>query len=185
LTQCNLTKPESTFDAIRKSHKNLKPTDAALVSTALVEAGKHAIAVYDGKEYPWGADQAESLARAFLREVEQVQVAEGEKKLTKAAAAKAEPETATLTVHLKPSMDVAELYLGNRDDLKTLVSDLLDEGIEYLYSQTDIMWPWTLERFNWSTLSGGELRRHIKFRAEFVGNSEALELGPGGKRKKG
>jgi hypothetical protein len=71
LTSCNLTKPESTFDSIRKTYKDLKPTDVALVATALVQAGKFADCVYDGQVYAWNPNQHEALTRAYQKEVDQ------------------------------------------------------------------------------------------------------------------
>lgn len=182
LITCNLNKPESTFDTIRKAYKELKPTDAALIATALVEAGRFADAVYDDKAYAWEPETYNDLTRAVSREVTQVQDTVEETKKAKAKAA--EEEAVTLTVRLRPSVAAGEKILGDRKDLKTLMGDLLSEGVEFLYSNTDIGWHWTLERVNWATLSGGELKRHIKFRADFVEPHVSLELGPGGKRKK-
>lgn len=182
MTSCNLTKPESTFDSIRKTYKDLKPTDVALVATALVQAGKFADCVYDGQVYAWNPNQHEALTRAYQKEVEQVQQAETG--LTKAKAKVMAEETVTLTCHLRPSMAAAERILGRRKDLITMVSDILSEGVEFLYSPTDLGWPWTLERVNWSTVSGGELMRRIKFQAEFEEPCAAVELAQSGKRKK-
>ena len=148
----NLTKPELTFDAVRKSYKDLKPTDVALVSTALIEAGRFAVATHDGQDCEWDKTVAEE-------------------------------EPVTLTVHLKPSHAAADKVLADREDLKTLVSTILHDGVEYLFSPTDIGWHWTLERVNWSTISGGELKRRVKFRPQFEDGSLGVELGPGGKRK--
>ncbi len=179
---CNLNKPESTFDTIRKTYKDLKPTDAALIAIALVEVGRFADAVYDGKAYAWEGDTYDSLTRAISREVTQVQETVEDTKKAKAKAA--EEEAVTLTVHLQPAIAASEKILGDREDLKTLLGDILGEGVEFLYANTDIGWHWTLERVNWATLSGGELKRHIKFKADFAEPHVGLELGPGGKRKK-
>ncbi|MBX3096132.1 MAG: hypothetical protein KF812_04660 [Fimbriimonadaceae bacterium] len=180
MTTCNLTKPESTFDAIRKELPNMKPTDVALIATALVESGKFAVCVYDGKEYEWTQDRHDDLAHAYKREIEQVQEADVQAKKAKTAV----EEPATLTVTLKPSLAVAEKMLHNREDLKTMVSDMIAGGIEFLYSPTDIGWPWTLERVNWATITGTEVRRRVRFRAEFEPPCEAVELSQSGKRKK-
>lgn len=178
---CNLNKPESTFDTIRKAYKELQPTDAALIATALVEAGRFADAVYDEKSYAWSPDQHDAMTRAIAREVIQVNEAiEEPKKKVKVV----EEESVTLSVLLKPSQAAGELFLADRDDLKTLLGDILEEGVEYLYASTDLGWQWTLERVNWATLSEGEMKRHIKFRADFVEPHIGVELGPGGKRKK-
>jgi len=184
LISCNLNKPESTFDTIRKSYKELKPTDAAMIATALVEAGRFADAVYDERIYPWTGEQYDPLTKAIAREVHQVQEVVEEKKLTKAAQKLLDEEAVTLSVLLKPSQAAGEKMLGDREDLKTLLGDILNEGVEYLFATTDIGWQWTLERVNWATLSDGEMKRHIKFRADYVEPHIGVELGPGGKRKK-
>lgn len=181
LITCNLTKPESTFDTIRKTYKDLKPTDAALLATALVEAGRMADAVYDNQSYAWKSDTYDAMTTAVSREVTQVQDTVEDTKKAKLKAA--EEEAVTLTVHLRPSMAAGERILGDRNDLKTLMGDILQEGVEFLYSTTDIGWQWTLERVNWTTKSG-EMKRHIKFRADFLEPHVGMELGPGGKKRK-
>jgi len=184
LITVNLTKPELTFDAIRKAYKNLKPTDVALVSTSLIEAGKFAKATHDGLDYEWTAEDYAGMTKSLFAEVAQVQEGVSTEKLTKKAAAEqAAEEPVTLQVELKPSIRAGELVLGEREDLKTLLADIFQEGVEYLFSPTDIGWHWTLERVNWATLSGGELRRRVKFKPVFVEGAVAVELGPGGKRK--
>lgn len=185
LISCNITKPESAFDQIRKSHPKLKPTDAALIATAIVQAGRSAAAVYDGREYEWTPDNHEPLTKAIVAEVDQVQQAlEGEKvkKTTKAAKAEGE-EPVTLTIPLRASQKAGEAYLQGRNDLKAVLGEILNEGVEYLFSPTDIGWQWSLERVNWATITGGELSRRIRFSVDFVDNSIAVELGPGGKKK--
>lgn len=181
LLTCNLNKPEATFDVVRKSYTDLVPTDAALIATAIVEAGRFASAVYDGKEYAWHPDEYEGMTKAVAAEVHQVQdVVEDPKKKKK----EGEEEIVTLTVHVKPNINATNHVLGDRKDLKTLLGDILKEGVEYLYASNDIGWQWTLERVNWATISGGEMRRHIRFHAEFVEPHVGVELGPGGKRRK-
>lgn len=180
----NLTKPELTFDAIRKQYKNLKPTDVALISTALIEAGKFATAMHDGLDYEWNSADYAGMTKSLFSEVAQIQESASHEKLTKKAAAAAEAEEpVTLQVELKPSIKAGEEVLGDREDLKTLLADIMQEGVEYLFSPTDIGWHWTLERVNWSTLSGGDLRRRVKFKPVFAEGAVAVELGPGGKRK--
>lgn len=180
----NLTKPELTFDAVRKAYKNLKPTDVALISTALIEAGRFAKSSHDGLEYEWTAEDYEGMTKSLFAEVAQIQEGASQEKMTKKAlAAQEAEEPVTLQVELKPSMRAGEEVLGDREDLKTLMSDILQEGVEYLFSPTDIGWHWTLERVNWSTLSGGDLRRRVKFKPVFGEGAVAIELGPGGKRK--
>ena len=180
----NLTKPELTFDAIRKAYKDLKPTDVALIATSLIEAGKFAKATHDGLDYEWTVADYAGMTKSLFAEVAQVQEGGVVEKMTKKAAAAAEVEEAvTLQVQLKPSLKAGEEVLGDREDLKTLLSDIVQEGVEYLFSPTDIGWHWTLERVNWATLSGGDLRRRVKFKPVFVEGAVAVELGPGGKRK--
>lgn len=159
----------------------MKPTDAALLATALVEAGRMADAVYDNQSYAWKSDTYDAMTTAVSREVTQVQDTVEDTKKAKLKAA--EEEAVTLTVHLKPSMAAGERILGDRNDLKTLMGDILQEGVEFLYSTTDIGWQWTLERVNWTTKSG-EMKRHIKFRADFLEPHVGMELGPGGKKRK-
>ncbi len=163
---------------MRKEFSKLKPTDAALVATALVEAGRMAKAVHDGEEYEWTPENYEPFTKSILREVEQIAVAMQEEK-KKAA----DEEPITMTVQLKPSQAAGEEFLGPRDDLKTKLSDILEEGVEYLYSPTDLGWHWTLERVNWGTVSGGTIKSRVMFNAEFVDGSVAVLLGPGGKRR--
>ncbi len=178
----NLTKPELTFDALRKAYKDLKPTDAALIATALIESGKFAKATHDGLDYEWTAEDHAGMTRSLFAEVAQMQEGAVEKPTKKAAAAEVD-DSVTLQVQLKPSTKAGEAVLGDREDLKTLLADILQEGVEFLFSPTDIGWHWTLERVNWATLSGGDLRRRVKFKPVFVEGAVAIELGPGGKRK--
>lgn len=179
---CNLTKPEATFDQIRKTYKDLKPTDAALIATALVEAGRFALAVHDGQEFQWTDQDHEGMARSLVREVQQVQEAIEPEKVKKTAKP-VEDEPVTLSVHLKPSLKAGETVLGDREDLKTLLSDIVEEGVEYMFGTTDIGWQWTLERINWATISGGELKRRVKFKPVFDDNTVGIEIGASGKRK--
>ena len=68
---CNLTKLESAFDNVRKTFPKLKPTDAALVSSALVLTGRHAIALYSGTQYRWPEDY-EKLTKEMAKELEEI-----------------------------------------------------------------------------------------------------------------
>lgn len=187
MISCNLTKPESTFDQVRKAYENLKPIDVALVATAIVEAGHFAKVVYDGQDYMWPADQG-SLAKALVGEVQAAsEGADGEtkpKKISKAKAKLIEETVLRLSIPIAANQQAGEGVLSKRKDLKTLLGDILKEGVEYLYTPTDIRWRWALERVNWSTVSGGELPHHVIFLPEFVDNCIGVELGPGGKRKK-
>jgi hypothetical protein len=187
LISCNLTKPESTFDQVRKAYENLKPIDVALVATAIVECGHFAKVVHDGNEYSWPDDQ-EKLAKALVGDVQAANESEGPapkaKKLPKAKAKLVEETIIKLSIPVKANQQAGEALLGKRKDLKTLLGDILKEGVEYLYTPTDIRWRWSLERVNWSTVSGGELPHHVIFSPEFSDSCVGIELGPGGKRKK-
>jgi hypothetical protein len=184
LITCNLTKPETAFDQVRKSHPKLQPTDAALIATALVEAGRCAAVDYDGNVYEWTHENHDKLTKAVLAEVMQISLSqEPVKKTAKTAKSAPEDEPSTLTIPLRASQVAGESVLGNRKDLKTLLSDVLQEGVEYLFSPTDIGWQWALERANWSSLAEQDLGRRLRFSVEFIDNSIAVELGPGGKKK--
>lgn len=191
MISCNLSKPESTFDQVKKEYEKLKPVDVALIATAIVEAGHFANVVHDGVVYTWPEDQ-DALAKALLIDVTAAQEIEPEpagkpKRVTKAAkAAKAkmmEETVIKLSIPIKPNQKAGEVHLAKRKDLKTLLGDILKEGVEYSHAPTDIRWKWSLERINWTTVSGGELPHHVMFMPEFEGNHVGVELGPGGKRK--
>ena len=186
LISCNLTKPESTFDQVRKTFVDLKPIDVALVATAIVECGHFAKVVHDGKDYVWPTDQA-ILAKALVGDVQLASNPNNEpkpKKISKAKAKLIERTVLKLSIPIAANQQAGEALLGKRKDLKTLLGDILKEGVEYLYTPTDIRWRWSLERVNWSTVSGGELPHHVMFVPEFTDNCIGIELGPGGKRKK-
>jgi hypothetical protein len=186
LISCNLTKPESTFDQVRKAYADLKPIDVCLVATAIVECGHFAKVVHDGTEYSWPGDQG-ALAKALAGDVRAASGADETpkaKKISKAKAKLIEETVLRLSIPIVANQQAGEAILGKRKDLKTLLGDILKEGVEYLYTPTDIRWRWALERVNWSTVSGGELPHHVMFLPEFTDNSIGVELGPGGKKKK-
>jgi hypothetical protein len=184
LIVCNLTKPESTFDQVRKAYPDLLPTDAALLATAIVEAGRWSIAEYDGHVYEWSPEAQGPMSQAVLAEVRQIQESlEGTGKKTAKAVKLEGEEQVTLTIPIRASQKVGEQFLGSRNDLKTMLSDILQEGVEFHYSTTDLVWQWAMERVNWTTVADGEASRRIKFSADFVDNNLAVELGPGGKKK--
>ena len=184
---CNLTKPESTFDQVRKTYEKLKPIDVTLLATAIVECGHLAKVVYDGHEYVWPGDQ-DKLAKALAGDVQGAYDSDGDggksKKAAKVKAKALEETIIRLTIPVKANQQAGESILGKRKDLKTMLGDILDEGVEYLYTPTDIRWRWSLERVNWSTVSGGDLPHHVIFNPEFADKCIGIELGPGGKRKK-
>ncbi|MFW5697592.1 MAG: hypothetical protein ACOCX1_03420 [Fimbriimonadaceae bacterium] len=180
---CNLTKPEATFDQLKKAQDKLHPTEVALIATALVESGRYAKAKRDGKEFGY-PDDHEDLTRVVMQEIEQIKqtLDEGEKK-TKRKTKTTEAEDIMLDLELVPNVDAGEEYLAERKDLKPLFNQLLEEGVEYLFSPTDIQWQWSLERVNWFVASAGDLERRVKFRVVSSGDTTFTELGPGGKKR--
>lgn len=182
MTTVNLNKPESTFDAIRKSHKDLVPTDIALLATALVESGRFANAIHDGKEFQWNPEQFQSLTESLAREVTQIQNEfEGEKTTKKSS--KADEEVA-LNLILKPNVQAGENILGDREDLKTVFGDMVNEGLEVMYAPMDIGWQWTVSRINWGSATKVEQRRRIKFNIEFAEPHSAVEVGTTTRKRK-
>ena len=114
---CNLTKPESTFDQVRKTYESLKPIDVALIATAIVEAGHNAKVVFDGKPYVWPDDQ-EKLAKAMAGDV--LAANEGEdtgtkgKKISKAKAKLIEETVLRLTFPVVANQEAGEALLCKR-----------------------------------------------------------------------
>ncbi len=177
---CNLTKPETTLDQVKKSFSKLKPTDAAMIATGLVLSGRYAMAVYDETQYAWPED-AQKLEKAMMPELTLItQALEAEKK-KKAG----EPEEIIeVKVGLTPNLAMGERAIGDREDLKTLLADILQSGVEYVYSATDVGWQWSLERTNWTVLSHGELMRRVKLKAVFQDGSVGVEMGTGVPKKR-
>lgn len=182
LITSNLSKPENTLDQVKKSFPKLKPTDAALIATALVLSGRYALARYDEREFSWPGDYKD-LTKALSSELHIIQQSvEGPAR--KSAKAIAEEEPVEVKVSLLPNIKAGESVLGDREDLKTLLSDIISKGVEYVYSPTDIGWQWALDRANWSTLSEGELTRRIKLKALFSENAVGVEMGATPTRKR-
>lgn len=186
MISCNLSKPESTFDQVRKEYTKLKPIDVALVATAIVESGHFAQVMHDGTDYTWPDDQ-EALSKALLIDVKAAQgpVEVPAVKPKRVAKSKVVEEVVIikLEIPVKANQKAGEAILGKRKDLKSLLGDILKEGVEYHHSPTDIRWQWSLERVNWTTVSGGDLPHHVMFKPGFEDSSVSVELGPGGKRK--
>jgi len=178
LIVCNLTKPESTLEQVKKTHTKLKQTDAALVATALVLSGRYALAAYEGMEYNWPGDY-EKLTKALIRQLLMIQISEAPAVPVKKTKAQMLEEEAAVEckVGLKPNYSEASSVLGDREDLKTLFSDILDKGVEFQYTPQDIGWQWALDRANWSTMSDGELTRRVKLKATFEGATVGIEMG--------
>jgi len=183
LIVCHLTKPESTLDQVRKAYPKLKPTDAALIASSLVLSGRYAIAVYDDKKYSW-PEETDKLTSAMLAQMHQIQetVSVATKKADRIAI---EEDTVEVKIGLLANYAAGERLLGERKDLKTLLSDILGEGVEYQFGPQDIIgWQWALDRANWHTLTDGELTRRVKLRAVFEDNSVGVELGASGTKKR-
>lgn len=171
---CNLSKPEATLDQVRKTHEKLSPTDAALIASALVLAGRYAIANYDGRAFSW-PENHHDLASALRVELEQLmEHFEAPTKKTKTAP---EEEPVELKLSLSPNYTAGQSMLGDRKDLKTLLSDLIAQGVEYVYTPADIGWQWALDRVNWNTLSDGAFTRRVKLKTVFEGDTVGVEVG--------
>ncbi len=171
-----LTKLESALDQVRKSYPKLVPADAALIATALSLCGRHAVAIYEGEQYRWPEDN-DKLTRAMLPQVSVIQVAIDANAPKRVAKNAPEEEPIVITVGLMPNLTAGERLLVGRDDLKTFLSDVLNEGVEYAYNPTDLGWQWALDRANWQTLAASDLSRRIKIKASFTEGAVGIELG--------
>lgn len=180
---CQLTKLELALDQIRKTYPKLKPADAGLIASALTLTGRHAIALYDGEQYQW-PDDYEKLTQAMIGQLRMVQ--EGIEAATPKRVAKNAPEeeAVVVTVGLMPNLTAGENLLGDRGDLKTMLSDVLHDGVEFVYSGSDIGWQWSLDRANWSTISASEMSRRIKIKCAFTEGAVGIETGSASPKKK-
>jgi hypothetical protein len=178
-----LHKPESTFDQVRRSYPNLKPTDAALVATAVVLSGRYALAVYDDQQFEWPKDY-QSLTQALLKELALIQES-GTGGGKRGSKAQTEEEASEISMRLLPSYIAGEKILQGREDLKTLFSDILQQGVEFTYAPGDVGWLWALERVNWNVLSSGEFTRRLKFKGVFADKSVGIEMGVPVPKKRG
>ncbi|MEJ5169810.1 MAG: hypothetical protein WHU10_02380 [Fimbriimonadales bacterium] len=179
----NLNKMESALEQVRKSFPKLLPTDAAHLTTAIVLAGRHAKAVYHDQTYSWPED-VERLTEAMLEDlIDSVKTGDGSGgKKSKTV----EEEPLVLHLDLVPNMEAAERQLEGREDLQALLSDAMQEGLEFNIQAHDVGWQWALERVNWHTLSGGELNRRVKIRTVFGGGASGVEMSKSGAvRKRG
>lgn len=177
-----LTKLESALDQIRKTNQKLAPADAALIATAISLTGRHAIALYEGEQYVW-PDHYERLTRAMVAQLEMVNEAIESNTPKRASKSAVEEEPVTVSVGLMPNLTAGEQLLEGRDDLKAVLSDTLQEGVEFAYNPTDIGWQWALDRANWNTISSGEISRRIKIKASFTEGAVGIELGVGPKKR--
>lgn len=176
---CHLTKLETAVDQIKKAYPKMKPTDAALIASALVITGRHAIAHYDGENYHWPADY-DKLTKAMVSHINSVSDELEPVKKTKNAP---EEEAVIITVGLSPNYSAGEDRLLARKDLKATLSDILQEGVEFVYSPTDVGWQWALERANWSTITGSEVNKRIKIKASFTEGAVGVEMGTATKKR--
>jgi hypothetical protein len=103
------------------------------------------------------------------------------KKVSKTAP---EEEPVTVSVGLMPNFTAGENLLKERDDLKQLLSDVLQEGVEFVYSPSDIGWQWALDRANWTTIANSEMSRRIKVKASFTEGAVGIEMGAAGAKKR-
>jgi hypothetical protein len=159
------------------------PADAALLASALTLTGRHAIALYEGEQYVWPNDY-ERLCKAMVPQVLIVQEAieaNAPKKVSKNAP---EEEPVTISVGLMPNFTAGENLLSDRDDLKTVLSDILQAGVEFAYAPNDIGWQWALDRANWNTICSQEVSRRIKVKTSFTEGAVGIEMGLGGTKKR-
>ena len=180
---CNLTKLESAVDQIRKTHPKLLAADAALVASALSLTGRHAKAVYEGQYFIWPNDNEKLMVSmsAHLHSINAVIVESLPKKITKNTILDDEP--VVVNIGLAPNLAAGEELLNTREDLKTMLSDILQAGVEFSYSSADIGWQWALDRANWNTISDGDLSRRIKIKALFTEGAVGSEQGTTTKKR--
>src|SRR5205085_77189 len=130
MTTCHLTKLETAVDQLRKAYPKLKPADAALLASALTLTGRHAVALYEGEHFRWPEDY-EKLTNAMVGQLEMVQ--QGIETTKKATRTATEEEPVVVTVGLAPNISAGEALLDGRDDLKAVLSDTLQAGVEFVY----------------------------------------------------
>jgi hypothetical protein len=183
LITCHLTKLETALDQIKKTNPKLKPADAALIASALSLTGRHAIAIYEGEQYKCPEDY-EKLTKAMVGQLQMVQEGIDTTTPKKVAKTTTEEEPVIVTVGLMPNLAAGERILEGRNELKAKLSDILQDGVEFVYSGIDILWQWALDRVNWSTVSESELSRRIKIRASFTEGAVGVEMGAAGTKKK-
>jgi uncharacterized membrane protein YkoI len=178
---CNLTKPEATLEQVRKAFPKLAHTDAAQIAIAIVMSGKYAHAEYDGETFEYDKD-VQKLQKQLTIQMKQIQQTVEPTKKAKAAAAEEEP--IEIKVGLSVNLEKGESQLGDREDLKAILGKAAQEGLEFQYTGTDVLWQWALDRSNWTTITAGEMNRRVKLKAVFGDGTLGTELGIGGKVKK-
>lgn len=180
---CQLTKLESALDQLKKAYPKLKPADAGLVVSALTLTGRHAQAIYDEKHYIWPEDY-DKLTHAMVGQLQIVQEAIESSTPKRASKTAVEEEPVQVDVGLAPNMMAGENLLDERDDLKAVLSDIIQKGVEFVYSGNDIGWQWALDRANWTTVAGQEMSRRIKIKCTFTEGAVGVETGTGGPKKR-
>ena len=179
---CQLTKLETALDQLKKTYPQLVPADAALLASALTLTGRHALALYEGEQYGWPEDN-EKLMRAMVPQVRITQEAiesNAPKRVSKTAT---EEEPILLNVGLMPNLTAGENLLQGRDELKTLLSDILQAGVEFSYAPSDIGWQWALDRANWTTIAGQEVSKRVKTKTAFTEGAVGIETNAGAKKR--
>ncbi len=179
---CQLTKLETALDVLKKAYPQLVPADAALLASALTLTGRHAIALYEGEQYVW-PDDNEKLLKAMVPQVKQTQEAIEANAPKRVAKNAVEEEPVLMSVGLMPNLTAGENLLQGRDELKTLLSDILQEGVEFAYAPTDIGWQWALDRANWTTLAGQEVSKRVKSKTAFTEGAVGVEMNAGAKKR--
>ena len=179
---CQLTKLETALDVLKKAHPNLVPADAALLASALTLTGRHAVAIYDGEQYVW-PDDNEKLLKAMVPQVKQTQEAIEASAPKRVAKNAVEEEPILMNVGLMPNLTAGENLLQGRDDLKTLLSDILQDGVEFAYAPTDIGWQWALDRANWTTIAGQEVSKRVRSKTAFTEGAVGVEMNAGAKKR--
>jgi len=182
LITIQLTKLESALDQVRKTHTKLVPADAALIATAISLTGRHAIALYEGEQYVW-PDDYEKMTRAMVAQINMVNEAIEANAPKRASKTTVEEEPVHISVGLMPNLTAGEQQLSGRDDLKAVLSDILQEGVEFAYNPSDIGWQWALDRANWNTISAGDVSRRIKIKTSFTEGAIGIEMGVGPKKR--
>lgn len=176
MLNCSLHKPESTFDQIRKSYPNLIPTDAALLSNALVLSGRRALVNYDQNIYQWPKDY-DLLTTELCKEIALINLSGTEASEKKASKTVVSEEETEITLSLIPNFNIGENYLGERNDLKKIFEELLQTGVEFTYSSIDIGWQLAVNGANWNVISQQNFQKKIKFRTKFEGTCIGVEIG--------
>lgn len=179
---CQLTKLETALDQLKKAYPQLMPADAALLASALSLTGRHAIALYEGEQYVWPEDN-ERLMRAMVPHVKITQEAIENNAPKRVAKNAPEEEPVLINVGLMPNLTAGENLLQGRDDLKTVLSDILQEGVEFVYAPTDIGWQWALDRANWTTIAGQDVSKRVKSKTAFTEGAVGVETGSTTKKR--